>query len=64
MGLIQAVAGAIGGAISDQWLDAIVATDMGEGIVFVRGHQARRHNAVGTLLPMVPRLLSMTTRPC
>lgn len=50
MGLIQAVAGAIGSAISDQWLDAIVATDMGEGIVFVRGHQARRHNAGGDII--------------
>lgn len=45
MGLIQAVTGAIGGAIQDQWLDAISAQDMGEGIVFVRGQQIRGRNA-------------------
>lgn len=45
MGLIQAVTGAIGGAIQDQWLDAISAQDMGEGIVFVRGQQIRGKNA-------------------
>lgn len=50
MGLIQAVAGAIGGAISDQWLDAIVAQDMGEGIVFVRGRQARSRNTGGDII--------------
>lgn len=50
MGLIQAVAGAIGGAISDQWLDAIVAQDMGEGIVFVRGRQARGRNTGGDII--------------
>lgn len=44
MGLIQAVAGAVGGAISDQWLDAIAAQEMGEGVVFVRGTQIRANN--------------------
>lgn len=44
MGLIQAVTGAIGGAIQDQWLDAISAQDMGEGVVFVRGQQIRGRN--------------------
>ncbi|MCI6584570.1 MAG: SPFH domain-containing protein [Mobiluncus sp.] len=44
MGLIQAVTGSIGGAIQDQWLDAIAAQDMGEGIVFVRGQQLRANN--------------------
>lgn len=44
MGLIQAVSGAIGGALQDQWLDAISAQDMGEGIVFVRGQQIRGKN--------------------
>lgn len=44
MGLIQAVAGAIGGALQDQWLDAIAAQDMGEGVVFVQGQQIRGKN--------------------
>ena len=44
MGLIQAVSGAVGGALQDQWLDAISARDMGEGIVFVRGQQIRGKN--------------------
>lgn len=44
MGLIQAVAGAIGGSLQDQWLDAVAAQDMGEGIVFVRGKQIRAKN--------------------
>ena len=44
MGLFQAVSGAIGGALQDQWLDAISAQDMGEGIVFVRGQQIRGNN--------------------
>ncbi|ADI67088.1 SPFH domain-containing protein [Mobiluncus curtisii] len=42
MGLIQAAAGAIGGTLADQWLDAIAAQDMGEGIVFTKGAQMRQ----------------------
>ena len=32
MGLILAAAGAIGGNLGDQWLDAIEAQEMGEGV--------------------------------
>ena len=42
MGLIQAAAGAIGGTLADQWVDAIAAQDMGEGIVFTKGVQMRQ----------------------
>ena len=42
MGLIQAAAGAIGGTLADQWVDAIAAEDMGEGIVFTKGVQMRQ----------------------
>ena len=42
MGLIQAAAGAIGGTLADQWVEAIAAEDMGEGIVFTKGVQMRQ----------------------
>ena len=41
MGLILAAAGAIGGNLGDQWLDAIEAQDMGEGVVFCKGARLR-----------------------
>lgn len=44
MGLIQAIAGTISGTVQDQWLDAIAAQDMSEGIVFVQGQQLRKKN--------------------
>ena len=37
MSLIKAAAGAIGGALADQWQDAIEPLDMGEGVVFTKG---------------------------
>lgn len=53
MGLILAAAGAIGGNLGDQWLDAIEAQDMGEGVVFCKGAKLRSddrrsHNRRGT----------------
>ena len=42
MGIIKAVASAVGGALADQWLEAIESDDMGERIVFARGVQVRR----------------------
>ena len=51
MGLILAAAGAIGGNLGDQWLDAIEAQDMGEGVVFCKGARLRsddrRLNQIG-----------------
>lgn len=41
MGLILAAAGAIGGNLGDQWLDAIEAQEMGEGVVFCKGGRLR-----------------------
>lgn len=35
MGLIKAIAGAIGGGLADQWLEVLEPNDMGEGTVFV-----------------------------
>lgn len=43
MGLIKAVTGAVGGALGDQWLDAI-EPDMGEGIVFCKGSRLREND--------------------
>ncbi len=41
MGLIKAAAGAIGGALADQWLDAFEAGDMGDTTVMTRGRRLR-----------------------
>lgn len=52
MGLIKAAMGAIGGALGDQWLDAIEADDMGDTTVFTRGvlinQSSRSSNKKGT----------------
>ncbi len=42
MGIIKAVAGAIGGGLADQWLEVIEPDDMSDTTVFTRGVQARR----------------------
>lgn len=42
MGIIKAVTTAVGGALADQWLEAIEPDDMGDRTVFVRGVQVRR----------------------
>ena len=42
MGIIAAVAGAVGGALADQWLEVIEAQDMGEGVVFTKGVMMRQ----------------------
>ncbi len=41
MGLIKAIKGAVGGALGDQWLDAIEASDMGDTTVFTKGVSVR-----------------------
>lgn len=53
MGLIKAFAGAVGGGLADQWLEAIEPMDMSEGVVltkgvFVRRDDARSSNTKGT----------------
>ena len=52
MGLIKAAMGAVGGALGDQWLDAIEADDMGDTTVFTRGvlinKSSRSSNKHGT----------------
>jgi membrane protease subunit (stomatin/prohibitin family) len=47
MGIIKAVASA-GGALADQWLEAIEPDDMGDRIVFARGVQVRRGKGSNT----------------
>ena len=42
MGIIKAVTTAVGGALADQWLEAIEPDGMGDRTVFVRGVQVRR----------------------
>ena len=42
MGIIKAVTTAVGGALADQWLEAVEPDDMGDRTVFVRGVQVRR----------------------
>ncbi|NLY09265.1 MAG: virion core protein [Tissierellia bacterium] len=53
MGLIKALAGAVGGGLADQWLEIIEPDSMGEGVVFtkgvtVRGGDKRSANVKGT----------------
>lgn len=48
MGIIKAVASAVGGALADQWLEAIEPDDMGDRIVFARGVQVRRGKGANT----------------
>ena len=48
MGNIKAVASAVGGALADQWLEAIEPDDMGDRIVFARGVQVRRGKGSNT----------------
>ena len=48
MGIIKAVASAVGGALADQWLEAIEPDDMGARIVFARGVQVRRGKGSNT----------------
>lgn len=49
MGLIKAVAQAIGGTLADQWLEVIEPDDMGDQTVFTRGVMIRKgQNTKGT----------------
>lgn len=48
MGIIKAVTSAVGGALADQWLEAIEPDDMGDQTVFVRGVQVRRGKGSNT----------------
>ena len=48
MGIIKAVTTAVGGALADQWLEAIEPDDMGGRTVFVRGIQVRRGKGANT----------------
>lgn len=42
MGLIKAIAGAIGGGLADQWLEVLEADNMGQTTVFTSGVTVRR----------------------
>ena len=48
MGIIKAVTTAVGGALTDQWLEAVEPDDMGDRTVFVRGVQVRRGKGSNT----------------
>jgi len=48
MGIIKAVTTAVGGALADQWLEAIEPDGMGDRTVFVRGVQVRRGKGSNT----------------
>lgn len=48
MGIIKAVTAAVGGALADQWLEAVEPDDMGDRTVFVRGVQVRRGKGSNT----------------
>ena len=48
MGIIKAVTTAVGGALADQWLEAVEPDDMGDRTVFVRGVQVRRGKGANT----------------
>ena len=42
MGIIKAVAGAVGGTLADQWLEVVEPDSMGDTTVFARGVPVRR----------------------
>ena len=42
MGIIKAVAGAVGGTLADQWLEVVDTNSMGDTTVFARGVPVRR----------------------
>ncbi|MEI6100349.1 MAG: SPFH domain-containing protein [Eubacteriales bacterium] len=44
MGIIKAIAGAIGGGLADQWLEVIEPNDMGDMTVFTKGVFVRSDN--------------------
>lgn len=48
MGIIKAVTTAVGGALADQWLEAVEPDDMGDRTVFVRCVQVRRGKGSNT----------------
>ena len=48
MGIIKAVTTAVGGALADQWLEAVEPDDMGDRTVFIRGVQVRRGKGSNT----------------
>lgn len=48
MGIIKAVTTAVGGALADQWLEAVEPDDIGDRTVFVRGVQVRRGKGSNT----------------
>jgi len=47
MGIIKAVAGAIGGGLADQWLEVIEPDEMSDATVFTRGVKVRRNDKRG-----------------
>lgn len=62
MGLIKAVAQAVGGSFADQWLEVIEPDDMGDQTVFTRGVLIRRgQNTRERMIPylMVPSSMYM-----
>ena len=49
MGIIKAIASAVGGSLADQWLEVIEADNMGDQTVFTSGVKIRRgSNTKGT----------------
>lgn len=53
MGIIKAIASAIGGSLADQWLEVVEPDDMGDNTVFTSGRKVRRDdkrnsNVMGT----------------
>ena len=48
MGLIKAIAGAVGGTLADAWLEVMEADDMGSNTVFTKGVMVRKDAKRGT----------------
>ena len=44
MGLIKAIAGAVGGGFADQWLEVIEADNMSDSTVFTSGVKVRKND--------------------
>ena len=62
MGIIKAIAGAIGGGLADSWLEVYESDSMHDATVFTTGVKVRKARRIPC--PMVPSFTFMITSAC
>lgn len=62
MGLIKALAGAIGGSLADQWLEVVQPADLGPGVIFTKGSLMRRDSSRNSNYKGTEDIISNGTR--